>query len=187
MVALITHPVCHEHQMEQHHPESPERLKAVLSHLNESGLIDDLTSLQATEAFRDDLTTFHSDGYVDDLEAMEPHQGLRPLNPDTSMGPKSLTAARYAAGAAVQGVDLVLADAGDDGALWGAPPPLGTFIGAGYPSKGYAVPTGMFATLAVDFTAAGAGLVDLWPHQLSTKKLGPEDVVWKINIILLIL
>ena len=43
---------------------------------------------------------------------------------------------------------------GDDGALWGAPPPLGTFIGAGYPSKGYAVPTGMFATLAVDFTPA---------------------------------
>ena len=43
MVALITHPVCHEHQMEQHHPERPERLQTVVSHLNESGLMDDLT------------------------------------------------------------------------------------------------------------------------------------------------
>ena len=108
MVALITHPVCHEHQMEQHHPERPERLQAVVSHLNESGLMDDLTSLQATEALREDLTTFHSDRYVDTLDAMEPSHGLRSLNPDTSMGPKSLTAARDAAGAAVHGVDRVL-------------------------------------------------------------------------------
>ena len=111
MVALITHPVCHEHQMEQHHPERPERLQAVVSHLNESGLMDDLTSLQATEALREDLTTFHSDRYVDTLDAMEPSHGLRSVNPDTSMGPKSLTAARCAAGAAVQGVDRVLTDA----------------------------------------------------------------------------
>lgn len=97
--------------MEQHHPERPERLQAVVSHLNESGLMDDLTSLQATEALREDLTTFHSDRYVDTLDAMEPSHGLRSLNPDTSMGPKSLTAARYAAGAAVQGVDRVLVDA----------------------------------------------------------------------------
>ena len=111
MVALITHPVCHEHQMEQRPPERPERLQAVVSHLNESGLMDDLTSLQATEALREDLTTFHSDRYVDTLDAMEPSHGLRTVNPDTSMGPKSLTAARYAAGAAVQGVDRVLVDA----------------------------------------------------------------------------
>ena len=111
MATLITHSVCLEHQMEQGHPESPERLAAVLSHVNDSRLIDDLTTLQATEAVRDDLTAFHRDTYVDALVAMEPDQGLRPVNPDTSMGPKSLAAARYAAGAAIQGVDHVLTEA----------------------------------------------------------------------------
>ena len=111
MATLITHSVCLEHQMEQRHPESPERLVAVLSHLNDSRLIDDLTTLQAAEAVRDDLTAFHRDTYVDELIAMEPDQGLQPVNPDTSMGPKSLAAARYAAGAAIQGVDHVLAEA----------------------------------------------------------------------------
>ena len=111
MATLITHSVCLEHQMERRHPESPERLAAVLSHLNDSRLIDDLTTLQAAEAVRDDLTAFHRDTYVDELIAMEPDQGLQPVNPDTSMGPKSLAAARYAAGAAIQGVDHVLAEA----------------------------------------------------------------------------
>ena len=41
---------------------------------------------------------------------------------------------------------------GDDGALWAAPPPLGTFIGAGYPDGGYDVPSGMYHTLAVEVT-----------------------------------
>ena len=111
MTTLITHSVCLEHQMERRHPESPERLAAVLSHLNDSRLIDDLTTLQAAEAVRDDLTAFHHDTYVDELIAMEPDRGLQPVNPDTSMGPKSLAAARYAAGAAIQGVDHVLAEA----------------------------------------------------------------------------
>ena len=111
MATLITHSVCLEHQMEQRHPESPERLAAVLSHLNDSRLIDELTTLQAAEAVRDDLTAFHHYPYVDELIAMDPDQGLQPVNPDTSMGPKSLAAARYAAGAAIQGVDHVLAEA----------------------------------------------------------------------------
>ena len=122
MTTLITHPICLEHQMEQNHPESPERLKAVLSHLNESGLIDDLTSLQATEAIRTDLTPFHHDKYVDALEAMEPDQGLLSVNSDTSMGTASLAAARYATGAAIQGVDHVLAG-GDNRVFCAVRPP----------------------------------------------------------------
>ncbi|MFP6796327.1 MAG: histone deacetylase family protein [Pseudomonadales bacterium] len=111
MTTLITHPACLEHQMEQRHPERPERLTAVLSHLNDTGLVDDLTVLHATEATRDNLIGVHSNAYVDALEAMEPKQGLRSVNPDTSMGPKSLAAARYAVGAALDGVDHVLTDA----------------------------------------------------------------------------
>ena len=33
-----------------------------------------------------------------------------------------------------------------------APPPLGLFIGAGYPDGGYDVPNGMYHTLAVEVT-----------------------------------
>ena len=41
---------------------------------------------------------------------------------------------------------------GDDGALWSAPPPLGTFVGAGYPDGGYDVPPGMYHTLSPEVT-----------------------------------
>jgi hypothetical protein len=41
---------------------------------------------------------------------------------------------------------------GDDGALWSAPAPIGTFIGAGYPDGGYDVPPGMYHTLSPEVT-----------------------------------
>ena len=43
MTVLITHQACLEHAMTPGHPERPERLAAVLRHLRETGLVDDMT------------------------------------------------------------------------------------------------------------------------------------------------
>ncbi|MCY4011700.1 MAG: histone deacetylase family protein [Gammaproteobacteria bacterium] len=106
MTALVTDPVCLEHEMGPRHPERPARLEAVLQHLDETGLLADLASVTAPEATREQIIGVHEGDYVDAIERLAPTEGLVRLDPDTFMGPGSLSAARTAVGAAVAGVDL---------------------------------------------------------------------------------
>lgn len=110
MTALITHEGCLRHAMAPGHPERPERLQAVLRHLAETGLAEELAFHDAPLACRKDLERIHSARYLDWLEAATPARGLAPVDADTALGPHSLDAARRAAGAAVAGVALVLAN-----------------------------------------------------------------------------
>jgi len=55
------------------------------------------------------LRLVHGQGYMDELAAMAPSVGYRGIDPDTSMNPHTLEAARFAAGALVQAVDAVMA------------------------------------------------------------------------------
>jgi acetoin utilization deacetylase AcuC-like enzyme len=110
-VALYTHPDMFDHHPGGRHPERSERLGAVL------GALDDATlSLERREAplvDPEDLARVHEAAYLADVEAAAPIQGLRRLDPDTAMSPGSLTAARRAAGGAVQAVrDVIRGDAG---------------------------------------------------------------------------
>ena len=106
MTALVTDPVCLEHEMGPRHPERPARLEAVLQHLDETGLLADLQTVPAPEATRQQIIGVHEGDYVDAIERLAPTDGLVRLDPDTFMGPGSLRAARTAVGAAVAGVDL---------------------------------------------------------------------------------
>jgi acetoin utilization deacetylase AcuC-like enzyme len=110
-VALYTHPDMFDHHPGGRHPERSERLGAVL------GALDDATlSLERREAplvDPEDLARVHEAAYLAGVEAAAPIQGLRRLDPDTAMSPGSLTAARRAAGGAVQAVrDVIRGDAG---------------------------------------------------------------------------
>lgn len=111
MTALFTHSNCFAHQMGSRHPERPERLAAVLMHLDETGLAAELDVREAPEAQRTDLARVHGETFLDTLEQLSPAEGLVRLDADTAMSPGSLRAARTAAGAAVAGVELVLSDA----------------------------------------------------------------------------
>ena len=111
MTGLITHPACLEHQMDPGHPERPARLEAVLNHLVENGLWADLDMCPAPLARRKDLVRVHAERYLDALDEVAPTQGLAYLSPDTALGPRSLDAAQAVAGAAVEGVRLVLGGA----------------------------------------------------------------------------
>jgi len=106
--ALLTHPDCVRHEMGAHHPESPERLRAVLAAIQSSGLEPRLAVLQAPEATREQLARVHAQDHLDFIFDSAPENGYAYLDPDTSMSPRSLSAALRAAGAVVNATDLVM-------------------------------------------------------------------------------
>ncbi len=106
--ALLTHPDCALHEMGDGHPESPERLRSVMQALQASGLADRLTLREAPLATREHLERVHDSEHVDRVFSTAPPRGYAYLDPDTSMNPKSLAAALRAAGAVVEGTDLVM-------------------------------------------------------------------------------
>lgn len=107
--AYITHPDCLGHEMGPVHPERPERLSAIERHLRSSGLMQDLRSLSAPLADRDDLMRVHVPEYIDLIFEHAPTEGYVQLDPDTLMNRYSLAAARRAAGAGVLAVDELMA------------------------------------------------------------------------------
>jgi len=108
-VALLTHPDCALHEMGAHHPESPERLRAVLAAIQSAGLARHLQVHEARSATRDELLRVHTAEHVDHIFESAPQSGYASLDPDTAMNPRSLSAALHAAGAVVQATDLVMA------------------------------------------------------------------------------
>ena len=112
--ALFSHAECHLHDAGADHPECAARLSAISDRLLASGLGNVLMNFDAPEATRDDLLRVHDAAYVDALYASVPPSGLRRLDPDTVIGPRSLDAARRAAGAVIAATDLVAAGKADN-------------------------------------------------------------------------
>lgn len=105
---LYTHADCLAHEMQPGHPERPDRLRAVLSHFAQSGILDDLDVSSPSPATQADLERAHDAGYVRHIYASAPRRGLVSLDADTAMCPMSLTAAELAAGALIDAVNAVL-------------------------------------------------------------------------------
>jgi len=103
-----THADCLQHEMQPGHPERPDRLRAIARHLQESGLLADLQQQQAEEIAAAELSGVHESAYLEALQAMVPEEGLVAVDPDTTMCPDSLHAARLAAGAVVAATTAVL-------------------------------------------------------------------------------
>jgi acetoin utilization deacetylase AcuC-like enzyme len=107
--AFLTHPDCARHEMGAGHPESPQRLHAILAALERSGLAAQLLSREAPEATREQIERVHAPEHFDLVVGAAPQSGYAYLDPDTSMNPRSLSAALRAAGAVVTATDLVMA------------------------------------------------------------------------------
>ncbi len=106
--AFISHPDTLLHVMDGSHPESPARVSAIRDKVVASGLLKILQQHQAPAATDAQLQRVHSAEYVRYIRSVAPPAGKVRLDPDTSMGPMSLSAALHAAGAVVLGVDLVM-------------------------------------------------------------------------------
>jgi acetoin utilization deacetylase AcuC-like enzyme len=107
-VALYTHPDMLDHRPGDRHPERPERLRAVMSALEDATDLD-LAVRDAPLVEPADLARVHPQAYVEAIGKAAPAAGLRKLDPDTYMSPGSLNAARRAAGAVVSAVRDVAA------------------------------------------------------------------------------
>ncbi len=107
-LVYITHPLFSRHEMGQGHPECPARLAAIHDRLVGQGLMDYLHTETARAATDEELLRAHSQQHLDNLVFHAPKQGYSSIDADTVMNAFTLEAARYAAGAAVQAVDLIL-------------------------------------------------------------------------------
>jgi acetoin utilization deacetylase AcuC-like enzyme len=105
---LFTHPACLEHDPGRHHPESPERLRAVLAALDEPDFAR-LERREAPIAEIADLLRVHARSHIDRIFAAVPRSGHAALDADTILSPHSATAALRAAGAVTAAVDAVVA------------------------------------------------------------------------------
>lgn len=110
-IAFISHADCGRHRVASHHPEQPERLDAIQDRLIASGLELALRHCDAPLATREQLERVHDATYIDAIEERAPDDDAMICldEGDTVMTRHTLAAARRAAGAAVLGVDLVMA------------------------------------------------------------------------------
>ena len=105
---LVYHPAYLEHDMGTGHPESPNRLRAIMQQLEQSGTAARLTKIAPRKAEDEWITQVHTPAYVAALHRHAPTNGRVSLDPDTSMSPGSLTAAYLAAGGALAAVDAIM-------------------------------------------------------------------------------
>ena len=109
---LISHRDCFGHVPPEGHPESPDRLQAVLSAL-EGPDFADLAWEEAPKADREALLAAHDPTHVDavlgKLADEAQRNGFALIDADTMMSPGSRDAALRAAGAVVRAVDRVAA------------------------------------------------------------------------------
>ena len=103
---VFTHTACLGHDPGPDHPESPERLRAVLDALR-AAFPDQLDWRQAPPAKLGELARVHTRELIDDMLQAQTAP-LRRIDLDTFTSPGSASAALHAAGAGVAAVDAVM-------------------------------------------------------------------------------
>ncbi len=107
-VVIFSHPACNKHNLGADHPEQPGRLHAIFDQLLSSGLDYAISHQTAMSASDEQLALAHDKAYIRHVIAKSPAEGSVWLDDDTAMMNRSLEAARFAAGAAINAVDWVM-------------------------------------------------------------------------------
>lgn len=89
-----------KHETPASHPESRERLTAIIRLLQKSRTWDNLVHIKPRKASYEDIALVHSERYINKVKRF----GTGYLDSDTYMSEHSLEAARYAAGAVIEAV-----------------------------------------------------------------------------------
>jgi acetoin utilization deacetylase AcuC-like enzyme len=106
-VRVITHALSLTHDPGLGHPESPQRLAAILEELDGSAFKDVVRLEEAMPASEVQLLRAHTDAYLDLLRSVAARGGGR-LDADTVMSPSSFDAAVVGAGAAIAAAKAAL-------------------------------------------------------------------------------
>ena len=107
MLTLFTDPRMLDHEPPKSHPEKPERLAAILRHLNRTGLDLACATGKLRPATDEELLRVHAPELLAVYREAQPAT-LRQIEADTWMSAGSELAAKLAAGAAVEAVDSVI-------------------------------------------------------------------------------
>jgi len=105
-VGYVYDPLYLEHEMPGH-PESPARLRAIMSHLEESGVLARLARIEPRDATPEDIGLLHSRELIARVRGAGEGHGAW-LDPDTYVAPRSYEAALRAAGGLLAATDAVL-------------------------------------------------------------------------------
>jgi acetoin utilization deacetylase AcuC-like enzyme len=98
-----------EHDTGPHHPEQPNRVRAIYAHFRDMGLLEAVTPVEPVAADLSFIRRVHEAEYVDRFREACAH-GLKSIDtPECPICPRSFEVARLAAGAAVTAVDACLA------------------------------------------------------------------------------
>jgi acetoin utilization deacetylase AcuC-like enzyme len=116
---VATHPASMEHDTSRNHPESPQRVSAVLAGLNDSSLKIHLIS--SPEVAQKELERVHDREYVDMIEAFC-SMGGGALDMDTIVSAESWEAALRAAGGVIATIEEVEGSQGASGFVVARPP-----------------------------------------------------------------
>lgn len=109
-VAIISHYKCCNHDMGDHHPESPQRMGAIQDQLLRSGLEYVIKQFDATPIERSIIELAHDKDYVDYIFDNAPSEGTFNVDDDTQMTPATLPAALLSAGAGINAVDKIMSN-----------------------------------------------------------------------------
>ena len=120
--AFISHPDTLLHVMDGSHPESPARITAIRNELDAQGITPKLLTHEAPPATDAQLSRVHTPEYVGHIRRIAPKAGIVRLDPDTAMGPMTLSAVLHAAGAVVLATDLVMTGKADNAFCCVRPP-----------------------------------------------------------------
>ena len=102
----VYNPVYLKHDTGQH-VEIAGRLEAIIAHLEQTGLTDQLTLIKPRPATVEELARVHAQEYIKEIEEKAARGGGW-LDPDTVMSAGSNEAALYAAGGLIKAVEAVM-------------------------------------------------------------------------------
>ncbi len=105
-VGYIYDPIYLQHDTGQH-PENADRLKAIISHLEQTGLRQRLISIKPRAAAIEELALVHDERYIAQIRDLAQRGGGR-LDADTGMSAGSYQAALYAAGGVIRATEAVI-------------------------------------------------------------------------------
>ncbi len=105
-VGYVYDPIYLKHDTGQH-VENARRLEAIISHLEQTGLRQQLTLVKPRAASVEELSLVHQRQYISHIQDVA-QKGGGWLDPDTVMSPDSYEAALYAAGGIIRATEAVM-------------------------------------------------------------------------------
>ena len=119
---FVTHPTLLQHDSGPHHPERPERIGAIMDHLDASGTLDRLIAAAAGHAESKALERVHTAEHVERIRALSNLGRLVPVSGDTAVSPDTFEAAALASGGVVKAIDEVIGGSWDNAFCAHRPP-----------------------------------------------------------------